>query len=324
MISSLTLQRPNFLRFSSALKTKFIQRDLHFLFSFCQTTQKREFASQVRPLLCNSINKKTFTVRSIMSQKIENYGKVSSEAYGIWFPEINDDYEDAAFYRKFIKNGQPALEVGCGNGRLLIPFLSEGLEVEGLDLSPYMIEICKNRAAEKGLKTTFYQQAMQNMDIPRKFNTIFIPYGSFMLVHKLNEAQEALRKFYNHLNPGGKLIISLFIPTAHDIHVAAPLHDQWRLRREGTRGDGAVVKCWEKAHFDQEKQMENSQYRYEVLKDGKVIETENENLVLHWYTQDQFTKLLHGIGFKKIECVSGYSDQKAKPTDDEFTFIITK
>lgn len=260
-----------------------------------------------------------------MSQKIQNYGKISSEAYSIWFPEIEKDYEDAEFYRSFIKNeGQPSLEVGCGNGRLLIPYLAEGLNVEGLDLSPYMIDICKKRAKAKGLNVTLYQQAMQEMDTGKKYNTIFIPYGSFMLLHDMQDIEKALRQFYNHLNKGGTLLISLFIPTATDIHASAPQPNQWRLRREGKRHDGATVKCWEHACFDMNAQIENSKYRYEVIQDGEIIDTEEESLMIRWYTQIQFAELLGNMGYKNIKCVSGYTDQPSKPTDEEFTFIANK
>lgn len=278
-------------------------------------------------LQCRSLSQKItmITIGTEMDQKLESYGKVSSEAYSLWFPEQKEDYEDAEFYRGFIRNGgEPALEVGCGNGRLMIPFIKEGLKVAGLDLSPYMIEICKKRANENQLQVDLYQQSMEQIKIPKKFNTIYIPYGSFMLIHNEEDACQALKGFYNHLNPKGNLLISLFIPTNHDIHVEAPTQDQWRLRREGVREDGVTVKCWENAHFDLKNQLEKSQYRYEVIQNGKIIETENENLTLHWYSLEQFDSLLKDAGFKQIRCVSGYSNMPAQSSDDEFTFIATK
>ncbi|MBA3816540.1 MAG: class I SAM-dependent methyltransferase [Parachlamydiaceae bacterium] len=264
-------------------------------------------------------------MKSIMDQKIQNYGKISSESYSIWFPEIAKDYEDTEFYRGFIKDGgQPALEVGCGNGRLLIPYLTEGLEVEGLDFSPHMIDICEKRAKAKGLNITLYHQAMQEMDTGKKYNTIFIPYGTFMLLHDKQDITNALKQFYTHLNANGTLLISLFIPTATDIHTSAPQPDQWRLRREGKRDDGATVKCWENASFNIEAQIENSKYRYEVIKDGKIIDTEEETLMIRWYTQSQFTDLLRDVGYINIKCVSGYTNQPGSPSDEEFTFIANK
>lgn len=260
-----------------------------------------------------------------MTKAMENYGKLSSEAYGIWFPEKNDGYEDTDFYKRYIKShGQPALEIGCGDGRLLVPFVSEGLDVEGLDLSPYMLEQCQKRAASKGLSVTLHHQAMEEINLKRKYATIFIPYGSFMLVNQQEKAQTALRKFNEHLLPKGNLIVPLFNPTLSDIHVSAPEQGKWRLRREGARADGAVIKCWEKAGFNLKEQLETSEYRYEVLVNGQIVATENEILRLRWYTQDQFHQMLKKAGFAEISCFSGYSSEPAKNSDSEFTFVAKK
>jgi SAM-dependent methyltransferase len=270
------------------------------------------------PLLLKKIT------HNLMEPNMESYGQLSSECYGLWFPE-NQEYEDAALYRKYIKNnGQPALEIGCGDGRLLVPYVCEGLHVEGVDLSPFMIENCQKKAEKKGVSVNLYQQAMQELNIPKKYGTIYIPYGSFMLVSDQEESKEAIRRFFNHLLPGGNLMISLFIPTEHDIHVDAPKGDEWRLRREGTLPNGNQVRVWEKPAFDTKDQIEDAQYRYEILSDGKILETEFERLKLRWYTQPQFTKLLKQTGFASVHCFKGHSEDPASPDESEFTFVAKK
>ena len=84
------------------------------------------------------------------------------------------------------------------------------------------------------------------MNLSKKFASIYIPYGSFMLVSKAEQACQALDRFYNHLLPEGRLIIFSFIPTKHDIHVAAPEQNKWRLRREGNLNKNTTIKCWRK------------------------------------------------------------------------------
>ena len=37
------------------------------------------------------------------------------------------------------------LEVGCGTGRILIPTARAGIEIVGLDLSPHMLAVCRER-----------------------------------------------------------------------------------------------------------------------------------------------------------------------------------
>jgi SAM-dependent methyltransferase len=62
-----------------------------------------------------------------------HYGLVAQ-----WWAEFNQpDPQELAFYQSFVEgNGQPALDLACGTGRLLLPLLRAGLDVDGCDLSP--------------------------------------------------------------------------------------------------------------------------------------------------------------------------------------------
>ena len=71
------------------------------------------------------------------------------------------DWPDRAFYRDIIlQYGQPALDIGCGTGRLLLDYLAAGIDIDGVDNSPEMLAICKE-SAEAGLHPTLFQQNME-------------------------------------------------------------------------------------------------------------------------------------------------------------------
>ena len=56
-------------------------------------------------------------------------------------------WEDRNFYLEIIReSGQPVLDVGCGTGRLLLDYLSQGVDVDGVDLSPEMLNLCRQKA----------------------------------------------------------------------------------------------------------------------------------------------------------------------------------
>ncbi len=74
---------------------------------------------------------------------------------------------DFQVYRDLIaQHPGRVLDVGCGTGRLLVPYLASGIDVEGVDSSAEALSICRRRAAEKGLTAVLYHQRMQDLDVP--------------------------------------------------------------------------------------------------------------------------------------------------------------
>ena len=59
-----------------------------------------------------------------------------------WWAEFNDDFrphEIPYFQGRIERGGEPALDVACGTGRLLLPYHRAGLGVDGCDVSADMI-----------------------------------------------------------------------------------------------------------------------------------------------------------------------------------------
>ena len=99
------------------------------------------------------------------------------------------DYSDYGFYLDLIARGEGrALDVGCATGRLLIPYLKAGIDIEGVDSSEEMLSICRDKAARRGLAPVLYRQRMEALDLPHRYTTIIVPGGSFQLVTDREEA----------------------------------------------------------------------------------------------------------------------------------------
>ena len=68
-----------------------------------------------------------------------------------WWSKFNTEGPEIAYFQGLIERyGQPALDVACGTGRLLLPYLRAGLDVDGCDISPDMLTRCREKA-ERGL-----------------------------------------------------------------------------------------------------------------------------------------------------------------------------
>ena len=64
------------------------------------------------------------------------------------------DREDVAFYVERAREGKGrVLELGCGRGRVLIPTARAGREIVGLDLSPWMLAVCREKLARESPPT---------------------------------------------------------------------------------------------------------------------------------------------------------------------------
>ena len=136
-----------------------------------------------------------------------HYGLVAQ-----WWAEFNNDGPEIAYFQRVIERyGQPALDVACGTGRLLLPYLRAGLDVDGCDISPDMLALCRDKALREGLAPRLYAQAMHELDLPRMYKTIFI-CGSFGIGGNRELDLKALQRFHHHLEPGGVLAFELGLP----------------------------------------------------------------------------------------------------------------
>jgi ubiquinone/menaquinone biosynthesis C-methylase UbiE len=246
-----------------------------------------------------------------------NYQGIVAESYDLWFP--GETFEDTEFYKEMMaKTPGPALEVGCGTGRLLIPYLQNGLDVDGVDCSKEMLAICRQKAEQKGLAPTLYEQYMQELDLPRKYKTIYIPFCSFMILAEREEAMQALLCFYKSLESEGQVLISLFIPKED---TANKQKQEWVVRRVGTRQhDGATIVVNEASSYNMIEQVKTGWYRYETYKDGSLIEAKFHTMKLRWYYKYEFMMMLEKIGFREVFVHGDLLDEEV--TDRHGTMVF--
>ena len=141
-----------------------------------------------------------------MSDEInyKHYSGIVAEWYD---PLIEFEENDIKYYQNVVEDAKgPVLELACGTGRLLVPFLKEGVQIDGVDASEEMLEICKKKIEADGLKSNLYLQDIAELKLPKNYKAIFISGGSFQLVADFERAFNTMKTVYNHLLPGGKFV----------------------------------------------------------------------------------------------------------------------
>jgi SAM-dependent methyltransferase len=122
------------------------------------------------------------------------------------------DGVDNRFYLDRIREAKGSvLETGVGTGRLFTEALSSGADIYGIDISPSMIGICKNKLSIREQERISLQN-ITDFRSDRKFNLIIAPFRVFMHLTDKADQIKALNNVHGHLSHGGKFIFDLFIP----------------------------------------------------------------------------------------------------------------
>jgi len=229
------------------------------------------------------------------------------------------NWEDRSFYLDMIReSGQPVLDVGCGTGRLLVDYLSQGVDIDGVDISPEMLTLCRQKAEELGLKVTVYEGDMETMGLPRQYRTILVPSSSFQLVLGPARAFTAIVNLHNHLLPSGSLVMPFMKVWKEGYETS------WRQTGETVRSwDGATVKRWSRNWYDPETQLESNEDRYEVIVDGVTVASEHHlrSPATREYTQRQALDLYIRAGFVDLRIYKGFTHEQATGDEEEIFTI---
>ncbi len=241
------------------------------------------------------------------------YGRLSSEVYDMDKP-TGHSFGDVEFYMNRLESCKGAiLEPATGTGRILIPLLEKGLNVDGFDSSKDMLNICKNNCRKRDLNPKLFEAKMESFSQDTKYDAIIVPTGTFLLLHKRADSIKALQNFYKHLSNGGRLIVDISLQT--DISIGTVSTKTWEC------SNGDIITLENKiVEVDYINQYTISHGRYEKWREGVLLQTELEYFPLRWYGVEEFKLILESIGFKNIVISSDY---KLEQYPSNFEEIIT-
>lgn len=243
------------------------------------------------------------------------YGKIRAQGYDIGtdIQEIVDFY--LAQWEK-LGRPQPVLEPMCGTGLMLIPFLQAGADIDGSDLSPHMLAMCRQKLDSQGLDADLYEQPLETMALPGQYNFIFISDGSFGHITNKTSAQASLRRIWEHLFPGGWFIVdvkqrsqlSLFGQPGQADFEVEDHPDGATIFTTSVWGDivdGCVIRNWNK---------------YERYVEGKLTDIEIFDYRERLYERSEFEEMLTTAGFAGIIATKTY--ENVEPVENKGMVFI--
>ena len=261
--------------------------------------------------------------------EVWHHGLVARE----WAEFATETGQEATYFKSLIEtSGQPALDLGCGTGRLLLPYLLAGLDVDGVDYSGDMLEHCRQRAEREGLSPDLYQQAMHDLDLPRRYKTIYA-CGVIGLGGERRLTRQAIRRCYEHLRAGGTFAFDLtarwndepaYLSRLPENRHSLP--DEWPVSTERKLlADGSELEIAARnVSVDPLEETQTRQLRARLWRNGELLEEEVHTQRYEEYSKNELVLVLEHAGFSEIQIFGDYSDEPATADHKELIFVAQK
>jgi SAM-dependent methyltransferase len=241
--------------------------------------------------------------------------------------------KEAVYFRRIIEaSGQPALDLGCGAGRLLLLYLQAGLDVDGCDYSKDMLAQCRERAKTEGLSPQLYEQAMHELDLPRRYRTIFA-CGVVGLGGERRLTMKAMQRCYEHLRSGGTLAFDYW-PRWNDPPAwlsrlpegRRALPQEWPPSAERELlADGCELEIVTRTvAMDPLEEVATRQIRARLWRKEELLKEEVHTQKVEDYSKNELVLMLEQAGFGEIRIVGNYGDEPATADHEVLVFVARK
>ncbi len=216
--------------------------------------------------------------------------------YDAWAAHMT---EDVGYYVDLAREADgPIVELAVGSGRVALEVVREtGKPVLGIDSSPAMLEIARERAA--GLPLELRLGDMRSFELDEPAALIYVPFRSLLHLHGWQDKRRTFECVARALRPGGRFAFNSF---AFDHRLAARLDG-------ATQDQNGIVHTLRYAPADN---------RIDIVRnDGATIS-------LWWATRSEWEGLVDVAGLE-LEAQYGWFDRQPLNDDSpELVFVTRK
>jgi ubiquinone/menaquinone biosynthesis C-methylase UbiE len=217
--------------------------------------------------------------------------------YDAWAADMTEDVD---FYVDLARKAEgPVLELAVGSGRIAIPVVQRtGKRVIGLDLSPAMLALAREHAAEAGVELELHEGDMRELDYEELTDLVICPYRALLHLPTWTDRRRVFERVARALKPGGRFAWNAFV---FDHWYACEYDGKWQEQP--------------KRHLTQYAPGDN---RVDItLEDGPTLS-------LWWISRSEWEGLLDVAGLE-VEALYGWFDRR--PFDEasrEFVWVARK
>ena len=188
-----------------------------------------------------------------------------------------------------------AVDLACGTGSVTLLLAQKGLRVTGVDMSEEMLCEASHKAQTLKNRPMFVCQMLQQLRLPRAVDLAVCALDSLDYITDPADCQEAIRRVYKALNPGGCFIFDVNTPQKLRAMDGQVFLDE----------DDDVYCVW-RGEFDQQTNI--CSYGMDLFqREGDCWYRSFEEHREYAYSAEQLTRYLKAAGFSSIAV---YADRR--------------
>jgi hypothetical protein len=172
---------------------------------------------------------------------------------------------------------------------------------------------------------------MHELDLPRRYRTIYV-CGAFGLGSSRDRDLEALRRFHEHLEPEGVLLLDIEVPYADRKQWGLWLGDGRSTLPEPPKPPGGRKVASDGTEYelrsrylglDPLEQRVSLEMHVELWREGRLEAEEEHRLDIGLYFKNELHLMLEGAGFGDIVVHGDHVEEDPTP-DDEFVVFVAR
>ena len=212
--------------------------------------------------------------------------------YDAWSADMTEDVD---FYAELAAEADgPVVELAVGTGRVAIPITERtGKRVIGIDSSPAMLAVARERAAAAGVDLELREEDMRGLSLDEPAALVYCPFRSLLHLPTWADRRRVFERVAAALRPGGRFAWNAFV---FDHRVAARLDGEWQ--------DDPVRHRIDYAPAD---------HRIDITVEG------GPSISLWWVSRGEWEGLLDVSGLE-TEALYGWFDRR--PFDEESRELV--
>ncbi|MEQ1760798.1 MAG: methyltransferase domain-containing protein [Vicinamibacterales bacterium] len=230
-----------------------------------------------------------------------------ADIYRIWSATAASARANLEFYvEAYLAARGPVVELGVGDGRIAVEAAVRGRRMTGVDLSPAMLRLCRERGEEAGVldRLTLLEADFRTFTLPEPAALIALPYHSLGHLLSVEDKLAALRHIHAQLGAGGYFVFDDFLMTPERL-------DRMRrveLRAEYTSADGHDRLLWVTSLVDAAARlMRVVTWEDDLDAAGTLRRRRYRKLSLSWLEPEQTRQLLADAGFTVDACFGDFN-----------------